>query len=208
MRFWKGFDGKGSRLVGIVVAAHFSDRRRLASFASLVSSLRAQTHPDWLCKVVHDGPVPPWFPDTPEAAYAASDPRMSIVVAERKGNFGHPHRRPAALAPFGEAKPEWFLFANDDSYYAPPALEWAVAAGVNRDLVLFDMVHSHRKWSPLETKPCRGSVDIGSFLASRRIVEAVPWPDHSFAADGLWVEAMVAKGAKTTKIKATLFMHN
>jgi len=71
------------------------------------------------------------------------------------------------------------------------------------------MLHSHRGWSVLITKPKAGAIDLGACLVHKSLTEKVKFDDFSFRGDGIWIEklAMAAKG-RVAKVSAPLFVHN
>ena len=152
MRYWKTKLNDGPT-VGIVVASYLNDdSRRQDALTCLLSSIVAQTYPNWSVKIVHDGPVDSALP----ANHITLDPRIDFICTPtRTKQHGHPHRREQALAPFTYKgspstvqQPEYIVFTNDDNYYMPVFLEWmlAEAIGTKSDFMYCDMVHSHRLW--------------------------------------------------------------
>ena len=214
MRYWKT-KLKDGPTVGIVVASYLNDdSRRQDALTCLLSSIVAQTYPNWSVKVVHDGPVDNALP----ASSVTLDPRIDFICTpNRTKQHGHPHRREQALAPFTYKgspstvqQPEYIVFTNDDNYYMPVFLEWmlAEAVGTKSDFMYCDMVHSHRLWQPFVTTPKKGRIDLGCFMASRDLIAKVPWTDFSFSGDGVYIEALVASAKRARKLDATLFVHN
>lgn len=206
MRYWKPRTIPGDPVVTLAIASYLNDDpRRVDALFCLLYSLKAQTYPNWRAVVVHDGPF-----TAPFQAYGrlmAFDERVRIVkTADRLRQAGHPHRRTYAL----EGPGEFVGFANDDVYYCPVYFEWLLSelATHDADLAHCDMVHSHKMWRPLATRPVRGHIDVGGFLARRSLVESTPWTDFSFNGDGAYVEALVRKARKVVKVPAVLYVHN
>lgn len=210
MRYWKP-KKIGAIKVGVAVAAHVADDRQAASLCCLVASFQAQTHPHWQLRVVHDGP----YSHDPATLrfFDQWDREPRVVVAEtkeRKQQFGHPHRQ-AAIEQLLKDGCEWIGLTNQDNYYVPVYLEWMLYVAGQRKVpfVYCDCVHSHQSWKPMATRPKRGHIDLGGFLAHRSVVEKVKFDKVTFAADGDYVERLVAAGrSRSEKVPATLFVHN
>lgn len=214
MRYWKPKPVPGTPLVGIAAAAYLGadqpDRLR-GALAALAGSLDAQTYPHWLLEVTHDGPYP-HDPDTLRY-FERWDyhPRVTVVeTATREQKFGHPHRQ-AAVERLLAAGCEWIGLTNQDNYYAPTYLEWLLHEGVVKKapFVYCDCVHSHKLWKPMPTRPRRGHIDLGGFLAHRSVVEKVKFDKFTFSGDADYITRLVqAAGGKTEKVAACLFVHN
>lgn len=203
MRYWKQRPTPGMPRVGIAIASYLrDDRRQLAALRCLLASLEAQTYPHWRAVVVHDGPLGSERPD-----WLRSGRFEFRETPVRAGQFGHPHRQPAAAS---LADCPIVGFSNGDNYYAPVFLEALVheIAARKADLAYCDMVHSHQLWKPVTTKPTRGKIDVGGFLVRRSLVEQTPWTDYTFSGDGRYVEALVRKCRRVAKVPGCLFVHN
>lgn len=203
MRFWKPRPLPRKVTVAMIVASYLNgDKRRHASLHCLLTSLLAQTHQDWTATVVHDGPTA--MLPLPREIY---DARVQFVRTSRRlEQFGHPHRHAYAM----QADAEVIGFTNDDNYYMPTYFEWLLADMVRQkaDFVYCDMVHSHKMWRPMTTRPMYKHLDVGGFLVTKKLVAATPWVDFSFKGDGTYIDALVAKARKVVKVPATLFVHN
>jgi len=210
VRFWRPRPVVGEPLVGVAVAAHLADDRQAAALACLWSSFRAQTYPRWLMRVTHDGPAAEGLRGV-LGRLAAEDGRCRVVeTPERLGRFGHPHRQ-AAAGWLLDAGCDWVLHTNQDNYYVPVFLEWLLSAAQAQGawFVYCDFVRSHRLWACQATRPRRGEIDLGAFLAHRRLAEAVAFDSDGFAADGDYAERLVAAaGGRVARVAATLFVHN
>jgi len=210
VRYWKPKPVPGTPLVGIAAAAHVSADRVGAALVGLVYALKAQTYVEWLLDVTHDGPADVhaahWLTRTD-----AADPRVTVTqTPARAQQFGHPHRQ-AAVERLLAAGCEWVGLTNQDNYYAPTYLEWLLHAGVVKQapFVYCDCVHSHKLWTPMPTRPKRGHIDLGGFLAHRSIVEKVKFDKFTFSGDADYITRLVqAAGGKTEKVTACLFVHN
>jgi hypothetical protein len=208
MRFWKTRPVDGQPLVGLAVAAYLNDDTSLrlhAAVQCLYYAILAQTYPNWKLLFVHDGPYS--GPGVPQF----SDPRVEWVeTPARLAKFGHPYRQMASER-LQAAGCQWIGMTNQDNYYVPVYFEWMLAAAIAKQVpfVYCDMVHSHKKWKPLITKPTRGAIDLGAFLARSDLVAKVKFDQTGFAADGDFVQRLVqAAKNRVEKVPATIFLHN
>jgi len=137
-----------------------------------------------------------------------TDPRVKVIsTPERKQQFGHPWRKWAIEKHTTGA---YVGMANDDNWYAPVYFESMAHElfNIGGDFAYCNMVHSHKLWKPFETKPTKGRIDVGCWMAKRELVVGTPWTDMSFNGDGTFVEAMIAKARNVRKLKEYLFVHN
>jgi hypothetical protein len=211
MRFWKPKRVPGAPIVGLGVAAHFADERQLYACWGLACALKAQTWPRWRAHIIHDGPTLPLPSIVGLLTFLASDPRFTYEpTAERKKQFGHPHRQRALDYLTGVC--DWVGLTNQDNYYAPSYFEMmlgeAHAAKTPVDFVYSDMVHSHRLWKPMVTKPKKSHLDLGAWLARSELVKQVPFDQTGFAADGDYIDRLVKRAKGLAKVNAALFVHN
>ncbi len=206
IRMWTPKPIKGSPVVSLVVASYLNDdARRLDSLMCLLYSLKAQTYPHWEAVVVHDGPLP--SPRLHALAYEADPARIHVAeTPQRKGQFGHPWRKWGVDRTSGR----YVGLSNDDNYYCPVYFEWMVHTLQQKDaqLVHCDMVHSHRAFSVISSKPERGSIDAGNWLVEAEIAKSTPWTDMGFAGDWTYFSALHRRAKKTVKVSAPLFVHN
>lgn len=216
MRYWKHKKILGTPRVGIGVASFLNaDARRWESLRCLVDSFCAQTYPNWKLRVVHDGPA---YHDSHSLRQAdrlsdeGRDRRITFdETAERKQQFGHPWRQYALDMLATEC--EWLLLTNDDNYYMPVFLEWLLSVATTSrgcKMAYCDMIHSHRKWTPLKTAPKAGSLDLGGFIVHRDLAKHVPFDNFAFNGDGDWINRLVEKAGASAvqKVPAVLFVHN
>ncbi len=207
MRFWKSRHFEKRPLVTMQVATFLNDEpRRMAALRVLVSCFQAQTYPHWEVLLTHDGPVA----DTARAEWTAlgQDKRIRLIeTPERKLAFGHPWRLWSLV---NHANGAVFGFTNDDNYYAPVYLEWMMHELISRkaDMVYCDMVHSHKQWKALNTRPTYRHLDLGGFLVRAELARSTPWVDFSFKGDGTYINALAAKAKRAVKVPALLFVHN
>lgn len=213
MRYWKPLlPPTLPDTVGIVVAAYLSpgDERLAAAARCLIESLRAQTWPKWRAVVVHDGPVHP----SQQAAWErlAEDPHHRVrlhVTADRRGEYGHPHRQKALrLVP---AECNWIVHTNQDNYFVPTFLETMLSACLRSGALwsYCDMVHSHRLWKFLPCQVRRGRIDLSCVLVRRELAERCEFPTSGFTGDWTWISRLdaAAKGRRE-HVPSALVVHN
>lgn len=212
MRFWKKRPIDGDPLVGIAIASYQPNLRdrRSAAFRALLSSLAAQTYTRFRVEVTHDGPPANGLTHLVEEAGVGAN--IEIWCAKKRhGEHGHPHRQGAIERLLAKGC-DWILLTNDDNYYVPVFLEAMLTVGTRAPkprLVHSDMLHSHRNWAVMATRPKAGAIDLGSCLAHRSLVERVRFADLSFRGDGIWIEKLAKEArGKIGKVPLPLFVHN
>ncbi len=171
--------------------------KRYNTIHVLINSLLCQTLRNWKLVVIHDGP------DEQMASlvrqYQKDHPNIEFMHTEERFNdFGHSLREIGLRM----AQTEFVMFTNDDNYYAPKFVAYMFEA-IRRDrldLVLCNMIHSHRNpgpftrddYLPFDSYPMMKFVDIGNFIVRRRIAQEVGFEDRSFAADGVFIDKIMS----------------
>jgi hypothetical protein len=172
--------------------------KRYNEIHTLINSFICQTFPDWKLNIIHDGADP--VMEELVGQYAEKDPRIRFEpTKERYNDWGHTLREIGLRA----CETEWLLFTNDDNYYVPRFLEYMFEAirKDNLDMVLCNMVHSHRNpgaykqddYHLFDTFPRMNYVDIGNFIIRTKIAQKVGFADHSYAADGAFVDNILTQ---------------
>jgi hypothetical protein len=194
-------------IVSLVIASYLNeDERRHDSLMCLLYSLKAQTYPHWEAIVLHDGPV------NERAALKLGtvfehEPQIQFrTTPERRGKFGHPNRHDGIM----RAQGHYVGLSNDDNYYCPVYFEWMVSQLQHKQaqLVFCSMVHSHRKWDTIDSKPQRGFIDAGNWLCDTKLAQDTPWTDMGFAGDWTYFSQLQKKAKGIAKIGSYLFVHN
>ncbi|MFT4034894.1 MAG: glycosyltransferase family A protein [Patulibacter sp.] len=88
--------------------------RRGSALAATVDSVRAQTHTNWELIVASDGPLDPWLADA--RVPLEGDPRIRVLVAERRGSPGA--TRNAGLAAVSPESAGVAFLDHDDAFAA------------------------------------------------------------------------------------------
>jgi hypothetical protein len=170
----------------------------------LVSSMIAQTFKDWQLVILHDGVE--GVTDVDAAVCKFRDSRIELHHTGRRYNdYGHSLREMSLIYCRGLL----IGHTNDDNYYAPVYLEKMIEAidSTPADFAYCNMVHSHQNYSPFETRPCCTAIDAGGWICKREFLPE-KWADKGFNGDGVYVEQIMAAGAKPVKVPGYYFVHN
>jgi len=161
-------DTQNSRLKLAVVAA---TNRRERYLKRLMDEVRAQSMPNWVLYVVHDGPNPRTRRLVEGAA--ARDPRIRYHELDHHvGNWGHTPRREALRSILTEEPDtDYVWFWDDDDAYAPDSLENVQAALIDAALpdvllVPFDMDPGV---TPAEDKPIE-ELQLGQVMGGNLVL--------------------------------------
>jgi glycosyltransferase involved in cell wall biosynthesis len=140
-------------------------------FTAQVESIRAQTHPDWVCLISDDGSSP----DHLEAMRGAigDDPRFVISEHERNLGFYGNSERVLAMVP---SEADLVALADQDDRWYPEKLEQLIAGLGDRDLVYSDMRVVSRDGSPISTtywtRRRNNYTDLASLLVGNTVTGA------------------------------------
>lgn len=176
-----------------------------------ISSIVAQTNPNWTIHVVADCP-----PEDVQlkianiAAYYESDDRIKFSVLDKRYNdWGHTPRN------YGleKATEEWLVMTGEDNYYAPTFVDNFLS--VVRDDVNFvfcNMVHNWVKddYIPVNCEIEYGKIDIGNFMTRTFNAQKLRLKSDINQADYYFVEEYLARfnEAQIIKIDKILYVHN
>ncbi len=189
----------GTPKVSMAVATY----RPSDELACLLYSLKAQTYDHGEVILVHDGPGPKAL----AVVGRIGDPRIRLVEApERQGHYGHPWRQLG----IDHCTGDYIGLSNGDNYYAPVYFEWMLYALTTQDadFAACNMIHSYLRWAPFTTRPEKGGMDLGAWIARAALVKSTPWRDTDIQADGTFVEEMLRKARRVTHVPGWLFVHN
>jgi hypothetical protein len=90
-------------------------------------------------------------------------------------------------------------------------LEWLLyeAQRHSSPFVYCDFVRSHKQWALHSSRPKKGHLDLGAFMAHKSIVTRVKFDRLTFEGDGDYINRLVAAArTKTVRVNAPLFVHN
>jgi glycosyltransferase involved in cell wall biosynthesis len=190
--------------------------RRPQSIQVLLHCFLAQTSQNFRLLVIHDGPDAEMSVLLSEYTSRYPDRIEYIFTETRYDDYGHSLRQLG----LEQVSTPFVLFTNDDNYYVPVFVQTvlAVAHDKNADIVLYDVVHSHENagdtiappYSVLITEPRMNRFDVGAGVFRTELARAVGWRSRGFAADGVFIEDVLAfkPDVKIEKIDQVLFVHN
>jgi glycosyltransferase involved in cell wall biosynthesis len=176
-----------------------------------ISSIVAQTNPNWTIHVVADCPTEEvkeklsWI-----AVYYEEDTRIKFsVLNQRYNDWGHTPRN------YGleKATEEWIVMTGEDNYYAPTFVENFLS--VVRDDVNFvfcNMVHNwiNDDYIPVKCDIEYGKIDVGNFMTRTFNAQKLRLKSHINQADYYFVEEYLNRftEGKIIKIEKILYVHN
>lgn len=190
--------------------------KRYKNIPILIHSFLAQTRQDFNLLIIHDGydeVMAGLLKDFKET----NPDRIDYKFTEKRYNdYGHSLRDLGIQMAIGR----YILITNDDNYYCPVFLDYMLNAIQENeaDIVMCDMIHSHNNpgsrpqppYKFFETKPARGSVDIGCFITKSELAKKVGFKDKSHDGDATYFEDIIriAGNPKIVKLDRVLFVHN
>lgn len=184
----------------MIVAAY----ERPRPLACLLHSFLCQTYENFEVLIIHDGPGAA----AREVVERIGDRRIKFMETDRRTNqFGHPLRKLG----IGYCSGQYVGMSNDDNYYVPVYFEWMLHSLVASGALFAycNTIHSHHLWQPYDTKPMRGALDAGAWIADTELVKTTEWTDFGSAGDGTYIDALVAKAQnRIVKVPGYVFVHN
>jgi hypothetical protein len=170
----------------------------------MLSSLVAQTNPDWGAHVVIDNPEDV---ENVNLVESFNDPRIRWSKMDKRYNdWGHTPRE------YGKQKSEakYIIMTGDDNYYTPNFIaEMAPLCNTKVGMIYWDMVHSHYNYAYFKCIPATGQIDMGAFATRRDLAQQINL-GKEYDADGRFIENFKKKFPRegVLKIKKVLFVHN
>jgi len=182
-------------LVSLVVRVKYSPDRMTA----FLLSIQRQRYDNWELVFVTDGPNAA----AREVVARADDARVVVLETPTpRGRWGHPYRKLGIAA----ARGAFIGLSNDDNYYVPGYLEQMVNALARdrADLAMAPMLHSYWGW-----KQADAGHDVGSWIASRELMDRTPWEGDDFSYDAYYLDQLKKNaGDRITILDRPLFIHN
>jgi glycosyltransferase involved in cell wall biosynthesis len=179
---------------------------RVDHLQSMLSSLIAQSCPEWTATVVIDNN----HSDKTESLISSfNDKRIRFFYMDKRYNdWGHTPRQ------FGkqQSTSSYVIMTGDDNYYVPTfinELKEAIEKNNNPDIIYWDMIHSHYEYQLFRCNLAYNQIDMGAFATKREIAQSINLGTE-YAADGLFVEECKKKHPNlvSVKINKVLFVHN
>jgi GT2 family glycosyltransferase len=206
MRYWKLKSINNNYKVGMVVATYDQTN----CLQALIASLKTQTWRNFKVIISHDGPASNEVRAAYKAVVAGDDRFDFVETAVRQNKFGH-ERRYEGFQELIKQDADYLCTTNGDCWYTPNYFE-SMLYQMQKDNMEFaycNMIHSHKLWQPMKTEMKRGKIDVGCWMASRKLIEQVRWTDFSFAGDWSFIHKLhkVAEG-RHAKVDGYLYVHN
>lgn len=189
--------------VGLVCVTY----QQPAQLRALSGCLLSQTYPDFCAVAIHDGPADG---DAPSAWMVEGDNRFRwVATANRENKHGHANRRRGMEFLFKTESVAFIGTTNADNLYAPVYFEAMVREMANgADFVFCNMIHSHRRWQPIQSQVKRKFIDAGNWLVRTELAKQVSWDSEEYAADWDYVSRLSQIAKRPVHVPGYLFMHN
>lgn len=172
----------------------------------ILSSLVAQTNPNWTAHVVIDGITNDYF-RVKEFFQPEERIRFSHLEKNHK-DWGHTPRQYG----LDNATEDWVVMTGDDNYYVPIFVDEMLKNCNKTHFVYCNLVHNwiDNKYIPMNSEPKVYHIDIGNFMVDRKMGQQIKLKKHINQADGLYVEEYNQKfsTAAPKKINKILYVHN
>lgn len=201
-------------LFEVIAVAH----QRIGELRLFVLSWINQSSPNWMLRVIHDGPNPE-FDDVMASLAREASGRVSFEsTPSRFNDYGHSLRELGLRS----ARGDYVLLTNADNYYIPHTTRILTDAAqqTQADVLLFDMVHSHERpggrnqsaYCFFPTSYSRGSIDMGSAAVRVELARQAGFRDKSYDADATYFEDVarvrLPHQLMVCKIARILLVHN
>ena len=175
---------------------------------TVISSIFAQTNPNWFIHVVADCP-PEGTLDKIMDYYKDSDKIKFTILDKRYNDWGHTPRNYGLK----NAKEEWVIMSGEDNYYVPTFVEEFLSKVTPKTTFVFcNMVHNwvKKEYIAVKCEPGVNRIDIGNFMVKKRLARDMELDVTKINADGLFVEEYLQQyhGGKVQYINKYLYVHN
>jgi glycosyltransferase involved in cell wall biosynthesis len=175
----------------------------------VISSIKAQTNPNWKIHVVADCP-PSRIELSKVVDYFKEDKRIRFtVLSTRSNDWGHTPRN------FGlkNCKEDWVVMTGEDNYYAPIFVEeFLKEQDKETNFVFCNMVtnFTNNQYIPMQCKIELGFIDIGCFMVRPELAKQIGIETkYKEVADGVLADKYIKRfGGKVKQILKVLYVHN
>jgi glycosyltransferase involved in cell wall biosynthesis len=174
----------------------------------IISSIFAQTNPNWSIHVVGDSP-PEGSLDKIMDYYKDSDKIKFTILPKRYNDWGHTPRN------YGlhNSNEEWVVMTGEDNYYVPVFVDEFLSKVTEKSHFIYcDMVHNWVKqtYRCISSRPVYGLIDIGNFMTRTKFAKELSLDTTKLAADAIFVNDYLKKFPQgdIIHIEKALYVHN
>jgi glycosyltransferase involved in cell wall biosynthesis len=175
----------------------------------VISSIKAQTNPNWKIHVVADCP-PSKVELSKVVDYFKDDSRIRFTILSKRSNdWGHTPRN------FGLtfSKEEWVVMTGEDNYYTPIFVEeFLKEADKETNFVFCNMVtnYNNNQYAPMRCRIELGYIDIGCFMVRPELAKQIGIEvKYKELADGVLADKYIKRfEGKVKQILKILYVHN
>jgi glycosyltransferase involved in cell wall biosynthesis len=188
--------------------------KRVDLLTTIISSIVAQTNPNWTIHVVADFPpeeIKERYLDIIAFFDAHKDKIKFSTTDVRYNDWGHTPRNIGLKA----ATEEWVVMTGEDNYYAPTFVENFLSSVKGRDDVHFvfcNMVHNwvNDDYIPIQCAIEFGKIDIGNFMVRTHNARKIELKENIEQADYYFIEEYLARfpEGKIIHVDKILYVHN
>ena len=172
----------------------------------ILSSLQAQTNPNWKAHVIIDGMTQD-YREVKDLFQPDERIRFSHVDGPNN-DWGHTARNYG----LDNATEEWVVMTGDDNYYMPTFVDNFIDASKSpTDFIYCNLVHEFKRddYNPIPSKIEYGWIDIGNFMSRMSIIRELRLNIKSYNADWEFIDSYIKRIVYTpVKIEKILYVHN
>jgi glycosyltransferase involved in cell wall biosynthesis len=173
----------------------------------MISSIFAQTNPNWSIHVVADGNYDGF--DAIANSFANHDKIRFSVIEGPNRDWGHSPRNYG----IANAREEWLVMTGDDNYYFPNFVqEFLAVVDDSTNFIHCDFYNSHIRWDRHESKVEVNKIDIGNYATRTVYAKNMKLDTTKLNADGHFAVEYVQKYCNlpfvVKKIDRALYIHN
>ena len=131
--------------------------------------------------------------------------RCDLIFQDNHNDWGHEKRAMGVELAMGD----YLCFFNDDDFYSSKYLstlaEYAEFDGA--DIVGCDFISHLTNEGPNMTMPAVGHITSGNFIVRTSLAKEVGYKHRIYEADGMFIEDLMAKGARFVRVPKVLYDH-
>jgi Glycosyl transferase family 2 len=183
-----------------------SSHKNTNNLRMILSSLMAQTNPNWVCQVYADGVYDGY--EKIKSIFKEDERFTFYEIDGPNSDFGNTPRNIALK----KLTQEWVVMSGDDNYYTPVFVDEFLNAVDNENVhfVYCDMLHNHYGYfGHMKSSPSVGYIDIGNFMTRSKFASQKQIHAKSTIGDGLFVEEYLQEfPGEKRYIPKVLYVHN